>query len=183
MEDLADDLPDSSPRFIILSHPLTLVSCEKKRICTPAMENWKCRVSRLTVCCCNFYSHLVDYLSHTLCYIGFRRTAIRRKGWHTLVQLSSWGIRQRSIVWLRFRPMKMLLILRRSWPRSRYGCAALLYIHRIYWIWYLLGLVVVMGLRVCLGGMSQLFGASLFIIQPDYPQQLQHSVCHVIECK
>ncbi|KZZ89490.1 Glia maturation factor beta [Ascosphaera apis ARSEF 7405] len=26
MEDLADDLPDSSPRFIILSHPLTLPS-------------------------------------------------------------------------------------------------------------------------------------------------------------
>ena len=29
MEDLADDLPESSPRFILLSHPLTLVSSEK----------------------------------------------------------------------------------------------------------------------------------------------------------
>lgn len=26
MEDLADELPESSPRFILLSHPLTLVS-------------------------------------------------------------------------------------------------------------------------------------------------------------
>ncbi|KAJ5690374.1 hypothetical protein N7462_004766 [Penicillium macrosclerotiorum] len=26
MEDLADDLPESSPRFILLSHPLTLSS-------------------------------------------------------------------------------------------------------------------------------------------------------------
>lgn len=25
MEDLADDLPESSPRFILLSHPLTMV--------------------------------------------------------------------------------------------------------------------------------------------------------------
>jgi hypothetical protein len=29
MEDLADDLPDSSPRFILLSYPLTTVSCPK----------------------------------------------------------------------------------------------------------------------------------------------------------
>lgn len=27
MEDLADDLPESSPRFILLSHPMTTVSC------------------------------------------------------------------------------------------------------------------------------------------------------------
>jgi hypothetical protein len=26
MEDLADELPDSSPRFVLLSYPLTLVS-------------------------------------------------------------------------------------------------------------------------------------------------------------
>lgn len=30
MEDLADDLPDSSPRFILLSYPLTIVSLRHK---------------------------------------------------------------------------------------------------------------------------------------------------------
>lgn len=30
MEDLADELPDSSPRFILLSYPLTLVSVHSK---------------------------------------------------------------------------------------------------------------------------------------------------------
>lgn len=29
MEDLADDLPDSSPRFILLSYPLTIVSLRR----------------------------------------------------------------------------------------------------------------------------------------------------------
>jgi hypothetical protein len=30
MEDLADDLPESSPRFILLSYPMTTVSCLSK---------------------------------------------------------------------------------------------------------------------------------------------------------
>lgn len=34
MEDLADDLPESSPRFILLSHPMTTVSC------LPIMQTW-----------------------------------------------------------------------------------------------------------------------------------------------
>jgi hypothetical protein len=35
MEDLADELPESSPRYILLSHPLTLVSAPGVYILKP----------------------------------------------------------------------------------------------------------------------------------------------------
>ena len=40
MAELADELPDNSPRFVLLSYPLTLV-CDRKR----GVESWMADIS------------------------------------------------------------------------------------------------------------------------------------------
>lgn len=42
MEDLADELPESSPRFILLSYPLTLVRFSSSFLSAVAFVKFKC---------------------------------------------------------------------------------------------------------------------------------------------
>ena len=61
MLELADELPDSSPRFILLSYPLTLVRRPGAKVGVTSQADRD--------------SHPVDYRSHMSCYITFQRTA------------------------------------------------------------------------------------------------------------
>jgi hypothetical protein len=63
MLELADELPDSSPRFILLSYPLTLVRYSYAGIIVITHAD---RVRRPVAC-----------PSHTSCYTTYPRTATR----------------------------------------------------------------------------------------------------------
>lgn len=70
MLDLADELPDSSPRFVLLSYPLTLV---QHTLCIRPLSLFE--RSKLTI-----GSRREDCPSHMCCCIIFPRTATRARG-------------------------------------------------------------------------------------------------------
>lgn len=67
MDELADELPESSPRFILLSYPLAMVSILAEHP-APLPD------------CANDIRNPVDSLSRTSSSTSYRRTATRRYG-------------------------------------------------------------------------------------------------------
>lgn len=110
MLELADELPDSSPRFVLLSYPMTLV-------CPLHWTFWSGGS-----CWTLGFSHLGECRYHTFCYIICRRTAIPARGWCTQPQWSWCGVRPRLIAWLRYRAVRICRRSRKSWLAGRSDC-------------------------------------------------------------
>lgn len=118
LRDLADELPDSSPRFILLSYPMTLVCClnSSPRMwpiwCHPPIMTMSLGVGTTsTNCHCRLPAVSPFLMSYcTIC----PRIVIQINVCPTLELLSLWEANRRSIESLRWRVRRILRKSRRS---------------------------------------------------------------------
>lgn len=140
LEDIADELPDSSPRFILLSYPHTLVSFFFPwvfSIYVPVLMSRRNSPPDDSPC------HMC---SSTIC----PKTATLRRAWCMPVPSSWCATQPRCSVWLRLRAKTTCLVLRKGWAArtDTDGTGFLFYIgiwnwkNRIllgpgfFWCWY-----------------------------------------------